>query len=128
MSRKLLGRVALVTIALSGCASTIMKNYVGRPLQMAMLDYGPPVNAFDMPDGTRAFQWVRDRTFVMPATVTNSGQAVPIGNSVWWTQRTQITGGQPIASSCAYTMFARWDEAQNAWVFTGFKKPKYECE
>jgi hypothetical protein len=125
------GRVALIAAAfvmLSGCASTIMKNYVGQPLQIPMLDYGTPANAFDMPDGSRAFQWVLSSTYTPPVTATNTGNAYAVGNSVLWTQRTQINGGQPITSQCAYTMFARWDDAQNAWVITGFRKPKLMCE
>lgn len=127
MPKSLITLLTLV-LALGGCASTIMKNYVGQPLQVAMIDHGPPVNAFDMPDGTRAFQWVKSRSYVMPVSSYQSGNASVIGNSVWWTQRTQISGGQPIHSECAYTMFAEWDEAQNAWIFTGFKKPKWDCE
>lgn len=128
MSKPMAACVVASALALTGCASTVMKNYVGKPLQSAMLDHGPPVNAFDMPDGTRAFQWVKDRSFVMPTTMTNSGYATPIGNAVWWTQNTQITGGQPVASACAYTMFAKWDDTQKSWIFTGFNKPKWECE
>lgn len=121
-------RVAIIALALSGCASQIMKGYVGQPLQMAMVDHGPPVNAFDMPDGTRAFQWVKKRSFVMPVSSYQSGNASVVGNTVWWTQNTRISGGQPIHSECAYTMFARWDEGANAWMLTGFQKPRWACE
>lgn len=105
-----------------------MQGYLGQPLQAAMIDYGPPQNAFDMPDGTRAFQWVMSSTYVTPTNVNNYGNAYAAGNAVNWYQNTQITGGQPITNECAYTMFARWSDAQNAWVFTSFKKPKMLCE
>ena len=53
-----LGMSVLALSTLIGCASEIMKGYVGRPVQDVMLDYGAPTNAFDMGDGRRAFQWI----------------------------------------------------------------------
>lgn len=108
----------------TGCASSIMRGYIGKPLQEVMLDYGPPVNAFDMPDGSRAFQWRVNSTFVTPTTVTSS--TVPVGN-VWYTN-TQITGGQAVTSGCIYTMLARWNADQNAWIFHDFRPPSALCE
>lgn len=117
-------------LVLTGCASSIMQGYVGKSLQEAMIDYGPPANAFDMPDGSRAFQWVMRSTYVMPTTVTNSGTVtVPYGSdAARWSQRSQITGGQAMDSACAYTMLARWNEQQNAWIFTEYRRPRVMCE
>jgi len=126
--RNLLLAGLMAALALGGCASSIMQGYVGKSLQEAMIDYGPPANAFDMPDGSRAFQWVMSSTYVMPTTVTNSGTVTPVGNQALWSQRTQISGGQAITSACAYTMIARWDEAQNAWIFTEYRRPRMMCE
>ena len=71
--RKLVALFAL--LSLSACASQIMQGYVGKPIQSAMVDYGPPVNAFDMGDGRRAFQWVMNQTYIMPTNVRNYGTA-----------------------------------------------------
>jgi hypothetical protein len=128
MSKVRVAFIAAAFVVLSACASTIMKNYIGQPLQMPMLDYGPPLNAFDMPDGSRAFQWVLSSTYTPPVTATNTGSAYAVANNVLWTQRTQITGGQPITSECAYTLFAGWDESRSAWIITGYRKPKLLCE
>jgi hypothetical protein len=117
------GLLALALMA-SGCASSIMRGYVGKPLQEAMLDYGPPSNAFDMPDGSRAFQWVMNSTYVTPTTVTST--TTPIGNT--WYTNTQIVGGQAISGQCVYTMLARWDAGQNAWLFYDFRPPNMMCE
>ena len=39
------GIAALGTaVMLTGCASKIMKNYIGAPISCVMLDYGPPEN------------------------------------------------------------------------------------
>jgi hypothetical protein len=128
MKKLMLAGLLAFALGVSACASQIMSRYVGQTLQEAMIDYGPPANAFDMPDGSRAFQWVMTSTYVMPTTVTNSGSVTPIGNTAIWSQQTQITGGQPISSACAYTMIARWDEMQNAWVFTEYRRPRMMCE
>lgn len=115
-----------LALALTGCASSIMKGFVGQPLQSVMIKYGAPANAFDMPDGTRAFQWIMSSTYVTPTYATNSGYATPMGNSVYWQQNTQIHGGQPITNTCAYTMFGRWNGT--AWVMTGYSKPNLMCQ
>lgn len=121
-----MNKAILLALLLSGCASSSMQAFVGQPLQVAMVKHGPPSNAFDMPDGTRAFQWVIGRSYTPPVTVQNSGSAYPIGRSVNWYQQTRITGGQPIYGECTYTMFAKWNDS--AWVFTGYQKPRWNCE
>ena len=111
---------------LTACASSVMGGFVGQPVQNAVVKYGQPASAFDMGDGRRAFQWVIESSFTTPTTVRSTGIATPIGGSVLWTQNTQITGGQPVTSKCAYTMFGRWNGS--AWVIEGFQKPPLSCE
>ena len=113
---------------LTGCASQIMSGYLGEPVQMAMLDYGPPLNAFDLPDGTRAFQWVLTHTYVTPTTISQSGNVRATAGNANWISKTKISGGQPISTTCAYTMLARWDEDRTAWIFYDFRKPRFGCE
>lgn len=125
MARILAGLAAL---ALTGCASSIMQGYVGQPLQAAMVNYGPPANAFDMGDGRRAFQWSMASTTQRPTFVQNSGTAMPMGNAVWWTQNTQISGGGTTTTECLYTLYARWDEAASVWRVESFEKSRFFCE
>lgn len=119
-----------ISLLLAGCATMtdVMKGYVGKSLQEAVISYGPPANAFDMPDGSRAFQWVATSNYVMPVNAYQSGSVTGYGNMAQWSQNTQITGGQVITGQCMYTMFARWDSKANAWVFTSFKKPTWACD
>ena len=124
MRYTILAGLLAVVLSVGACASAIMQSYMGKPLQVVMLDYGPPTNAFDMPDGSRAFQWVITSTYTTPMTVTST--TMPIGN-VWFTN-TQITGGQAISGRCIYTLLARWDGMQNAWVFYDYKSPSLICE
>ena len=121
-----LGAAFLLT--LSGCAGSIMNGFVGQPLQQVMVKYGPPANAFDMGDGRRAFQWAISKTFVTPTNASTTGNAYGYGNSVTWTQNTQISGGVPITNSCMYTMYGRWNENTNTWIMAGYEKPKLMCQ
>lgn len=111
-----------------GCASNIMRGYIGQPLQEAMVDYGAPSAAFDMGDGRRAFQWEMTSTSQRPTYVRNSGNAVPVGNSVWWTQNTQISGGGISKRECVYTLYGRWDESASLWRIESFEEPSFFCE
>lgn len=115
-------------LAVTGCASSIMGGYMGEPVQSAMVKYGPPQAAFDMGDGRRAFQWSMDQSYTTPTTVNNQGNANVYGNSVWWTEKTQISGGQTLNSTCNYTMYGRWSESANAWILESFEKPRLMCE
>lgn len=123
--KKLLIIVALV---LTSCASSEMKGYIGKSLQEVMVKRGPPANAFDMGDGRRAFQWVLNSTYRAPTNVQSSGNVYSYGNQANWTQKTTITGGQPITNSCAYTMYGRWNESRTLWIMEGFEKPNFMCE
>lgn len=122
-----LGLLMLIFV-LAGCASQIMKSYIGKDVRDAMLDYGPPSNAFDMGDGRRAFQWVRGSSYTTPAYANTTGSVNTYGPTSWVNSNTTITGGQTVNSRCLYTMFARWDEERKGWILTDFKKPTFMCE
>lgn len=104
-----------------------MQSFVGRSIQDVMVYRGPPANAFDMPDGRRAFQWIDRNAHSAPVTVSDTGTAHVLGNSVVWTGNTRISGGQPVVARCVYTMFGVWSEAARAWMVSGFEPPKLGC-
>lgn len=120
--------VCILALLLAGCASQAMRRYMGQPVQAAMARNGPPTNAFDMPDGRRAFQWARSGQYTTPTYANSTGNAQAIGNAVWWTQNTAITGGQTYQMRCLYTVYARWNEGSRAWIIEGFEPIPYECE
>ena len=124
MRRVVLLVVAALAMVLAGCATAqrAMERYMGQPIQAAMINNGPPTNAFDMPDGQRAFQWVRDTQYQMPTQVQQQTNldAWPGLGSATWTTNTQITGGEAIQGRCLYTIIARWDDTQNAWLSTSY--------
>jgi len=128
----------LIASFLSGCASQILKSYIGKDIREVMLDYGPPTNAFDMGDGRRAFQWVMNRSYTTPTTTTpinatTTGHISSYGVTSWINTNTTITGGQTIRgktikSKCVYTLFGRWNTNVKSWFISNFKKPNFRCE
>ena len=121
-----------VAATLAGCvtASQVLQGYMGRPIQDAVVDYGPPANVFDMGDGRRAFQWSMTRSYQMPTTTqTNVNVYAPPGGAfINGTATSRTTGGQVVESTCLYTAFASWDASRNAWIVVGFQKPRWTCE
>lgn len=119
--------IILILLSLSGCASAIMSGYIGKDVREIALDYGPPVNAIDMGDGTRAFQWVMNSSYTTPITANTTGYATT-GPNAWVNTNTVVSGGQSINSSCIYTLLAKWSDATNGWIVSDYRKPKLMCE
>ena len=120
--------VAALALALSGCATSLMDGYIGQPIQAGIARYGPPAFVFDMPDGRRAFQWQMDSQTVVPSTTYGTANLyAPPGafSSLNYSQTTY--GGQTVNQTCRYTMYARWNEEQNAWIFESYERPSLMC-
>lgn len=124
--RGLLSILILVAVLFVGCASTHMKQYLGKDIREVVIDSGPPINAFDMGDGRRAFQfrW-GGGSFVVPQTTTVSGSVTSIGNTAWYSGSAITTGGGVITSEgCVITYFTRWNEKRKTWVVIDYRIPK----
>ena len=122
----LIGVIAI--IGLSGCASKILKSYVGQDVRKVMLVYGKPSSIFNMGNGKRAFQWKNHSSYVMPTYTNTSGYLSRYGSYATYNAYTTTTGGQVVNSSCVYTLFAKWSKRRKAWTVTGFQKPSLSCE
>jgi len=115
----------LITLQiLAACASEIMQGYVGKSITEPMLDYGRPTAVFDLPDGTRAFQWSIDSTGAIP--ITSPTTATAYGSAGWATITGTETTYVPYSQSCNYTLLAKPNG--NDWVVVGFRKPQLMCE
>jgi len=117
----------LVCVALSGCSTRTMKSYIGHNITDVTLDYGQPVNAFDMPDGRRGFQWRLGFKHVAPSYANSRGPVMRYGEMTWISSHTPIYGGQPITGECVYTLFAIWHDAAAGWIVRDMRKPAYMC-
>ena len=120
--------LVVLAIALSGCATGIMDGYIGQPLQAGIARYGPPDIVFDMPDGRRAFQWRTEASYTTPTqTYGNANIYAPPGAFANVSYNQTTFGGQTATQVCRYTMYARWQAEQNAWIFESYEKPSFMC-
>ena len=118
--------IVIVLAFLAGCASTHMKQYIGKDVREVIIENGPPIYAFDMGDGRRAFQfrW-GGGSFVIPQRTTVTGSSTAVGGSGWYSGSAITSGGGVITSEgCVLTYFARWNEVKNAWIVTEYRVPK----
>lgn len=114
--------LAAGVLLLTGCASAVMKNYVGGPVETVMLDYGPPTSVLDLGPGQRAYQWRKVSTNVVPGTARSEVRRTRRGTDVETTE----TPGYVERQECFYTFYAR--AAGERWLITSFRKPSLECE
>jgi hypothetical protein len=123
---KFLVAVSAIVGVIGGCASTHMKQYVGKDVREIVINSGAPENAFDLGDGRRVFQfrW-GGGTFVVPQTTTFSGSTSAIGNSAWYSGSAITTGGGVVSSpGCLLSYIATWDSAASSWVVDEVRVPK----
>lgn len=82
----------------------------------------------DLPDGRRAYQWRVDTSVTMPRqTYGQANIYAPPGAFAQVNYNQTTYGGNTINTTCRYTMYARFDEAQRSWVFESFEKPRWDC-
>lgn len=116
--------LALAAAALlAGCASTQMRQYVGKDIREVMLDAGQPWDAMDMGDGVRAFVYpFGGGTYTFPAVSTTTGTISRSG----WLDATTITrpGGTVSMPPCRMTYLTRWNPATQGWVVHDYRIPK----
>lgn len=116
-------------LLLMQCASSIMKSYEGKTIADVVIDYGPPINAFDMGDGRRAFQWNIQSSYTVPGHVSTVGT----GSRGFYTSTSVVSPPTVINQSCNYTMFATRNssgaqDSPAAWTVVGYAPPKLACE
>lgn len=96
-----------------------MEGFVGKDISEVYVQYGPPMNRFEMPDGRHAFQWHIQEEFFMPSTTTI--------NTYGGMATAQTYGGGIYSNSCYYTLYAKPNSAKSFTV-VGFEQPRIDCE
>lgn len=105
---------------LSGCVSTSMKTFVGRPIQDVQIEYGPPTQIIDMPDAARAYQFrTEGGAMIMPGSAVT--HAYPAGGGFISTT-TGTPGGAVNVPGCLLTFIAR--ERSGVWIVEDIRVPK----
>ncbi len=130
VGKKLVAGLAMALL-LGGCATPgeQFKRYAGQDVREVMLDYGKPDNAFDMPDGQRAFQWVINRSYTTPTQVVTTRTPRSRENpDDWVSSNTTIFGGELVESTCLYTLLASWDEGRQRWLVSRERSPRVSCQ
>jgi len=115
-----------VALCLQSCASTHMKQYIGKDVRYIVLDSGAPENVMDMPDGRRAFQfrW-GGGTYRIPKTTTTNGQVQLVGDSAYYSEQKLESGAVVVQSrGCLLTYFAKWDAQAKGWIVVDIRYPK----
>ncbi|WP_181170616.1 hypothetical protein [Mesorhizobium sp. B2-6-2] len=113
---------AAALVCLSACASDVMKNYVGQPLESVVLDYGPPTAVVELGQGERAYQWRKISTNAVSGSSSGEVRRTKHGSEYEVTE----TPGYIERQECFYTFYAR--SSGGRWFITNFRKPKLECE
>lgn len=120
------GLLLAVLFAVSACASTHMKKFIGKDVRYIQIDDGAPVNVFDLPDGRRAFQylWGGGR-YVVPQTTTTQGQVQLVGDKAYYTEQKVESGGFVVDNpGCLITYIAEWSAEKKGWIVVDFSYPK----
>lgn len=116
-------RLLLICLVVAGCATAILDGYVGKSISEPILDYGPPVNVLELPDGRKAFQWAVNSSGVIPVTNYSSGTAWTGATSTYVTGTS--TSYVPYSNRCVYTLYAR--PQGEDWIVTGYRQPSLDC-
>lgn len=91
--RGVLGAFVVATVfALTGCASDIMKNYIGQPIELIVLDYGPPTTVVDLSQGERAYQWRKISTNVVAGSSSGEVRHTKHGTEYQTTETPRVRG------------------------------------
>lgn len=122
-TRRIAGVVVAAAMAfLSGCASDMMKSYIGQPVESVIIDYGPPIAVLELGQGERAYQWRKISTNVVSGST--SGETRDTRHGTRYEETT--TPGYVQEQECFYTFYAR--SSGGRWFVTNFRQPKLECE
>jgi hypothetical protein len=121
------GLLVTLALGLTGCATGIMRGYMGRTPQDVMARYGPPDNVYGLPDGGRAYQWLQISQSTSAGSEESRTRWVDRGNGRRErVTKTQITPPTSDVKKCFYTMFAH-RSAAGAWIFDRFESPEFGC-
>ena len=102
-----------------------MKRFVGKDTRYIDIDDDAPVNAFDLPDGRRAFQYPWDGgTYVVPHTRTTRGRVQLVGNTAYHTKQKLLPGAYMVENpGRVITYIAEWNGARNGWFVVAISNP-----
>ncbi|MGX5669025.1 hypothetical protein ACWKW9_23960 [Rhizobium daejeonense] len=114
--------IAGTSMLFTGCASTVMKSYIGAPISSVMLDYGPPDNVYNLGPGQQAYQWRKTKTEAVAGSTSGEVRTTRRGERYEMSE----TPGYIERTDCYYTFYTR--NSGSEWYVTSFRQPSLECE
>src|SRR4051812_12927092 len=98
-----------------------MAGYVGKDITDVIISQGRPVDEFDLPDGTRAFQFFWGGGAIsIPSTTTTT--ATIVRNQVF-TDTQQSGGGIAYSKGCLITYIGKPND-RKSWTVTAYRYPQ----
>ncbi len=122
----------LMALPITGCTTrhASLEAFVDADIQQVITEYGLPLVAYDMEDGTRDFQWVIHSS-ERPAYAASSGALLDPEQQFEQASVKQtiipMFNAEPVLPDCLYTLKARWDDDAKSWVVTDYHKPTSGC-
>lgn len=96
--------ILTLSLLIAGCASSVMKQYMGKDIREVFVEHGKPVNEFVMADGRRVFQF----------NWGESSAGSPLG----------MKGGCLLMKGgCLLSYFTERDEPNDRWVVVEYRYP-----
>ena len=96
-----------------------------KDARLIQIEDGPLVNAFDLPEGKRAFRfrW-GGGTYVVPKTTTTTGQVQLVGSTAFYSEQKLEAGGAVVNDpGCLITYIAKWDATKQGWIVSEIAYP-----
>jgi hypothetical protein len=113
--------ILTLTVGLMGCVSQEMAGYMGKDITEVMMIQGRPVSEFDLPDGTRAFQYYwGGGTVAIPSTTTTTFSVY--GNQA--IANTQGTPGGIVHSQGCLITYIGTPNDKRSWTITDYRYPQ----
>lgn len=113
-------------VTATSCVSTHMKQFIGQDIREVIMVNGQPIDAFDLADGKRAFQYrFGGGQLVQPSVSTESGTAIRFKNQAWFEKQTITKPSRVVElEGCLISYIAWFDEQKNSWIIEDIRYPK----
>jgi hypothetical protein len=107
-------------VGLAACVSQEMAGYVGKDITEVFMTQGRPVNEFNLPDGTRAFQFYWGGGAIpIPSTTTTT---VTVAGNQAFANTQGFGGGVAYSQGCLITYIGTPND-KKSWTVTGYGYP-----
>ena len=88
--------IALVVLLVAGCATTgnyekVLRSWMGNDVNSLIVSWGPPSDVYTMPDGRKAYTWLRVGGTRVTANYNRYLNMVTAGSVTYWCKTTFTT-------------------------------------